>query len=115
MRRVAAIVVIVAIVAIVAIAALVLVSCGEPSSPAPEHDVTKDAWYGQTLQQLTEMNQKAEKDFQGGKPDEASALIEKGEPLASQLLSVPRPTLAAMVAASDVDFLYGRMLLSNRH
>jgi hypothetical protein len=97
------------------IAAVVLASCGEPSTPAPEHDVATDAWYVQTLRQLTEMNRTAEKDFLSGKPDEASALIEKGEPLASQLLSVPRPTLAAMVAASDVDFLYGRMLLSNRH
>ena len=100
---------------IAAIGAVVLASCGEPSTPAPAHDVTTDAWYVQTLQQLTEMNRTAERDFAGGKPDEASALIEKGEPLASQLLSVPRPNLAAMVAASDVDFLYGRMLLSNRH
>jgi hypothetical protein len=98
-----------------AVVALTLASCGEPAAPAPEHDVTTDAWYAQTLQQLTEINRTAEKDFRGGKPDEASALIEKGEPFASQLLAVPRPTLAAMVAASDVDSLYGRMLLSNRH
>jgi len=101
--------------AIAVISILVLAGCGEPSAPAPEHDVTTDAWYGQTLKQLTEMNRTAKQDFEGGKPDEASALIEKGEPMATQLLAVPRPTLAAMVAAHDVDFLYGRMLLSNRH
>jgi hypothetical protein len=33
----------------------------------------------------------------------------------ARLLSVPRPTLEAAEAASDLDQLYGRMLLSNRH
>lgn len=33
----------------------------------------------------------------------------------NRLLAVPRPTLAAMEAASDLDDLYGRMLLANRH
>ena len=33
----------------------------------------------------------------------------------TRLLSVPRPTLAAVEAASGLDDLYGRMLLSNRH
>ena len=33
----------------------------------------------------------------------------------SRLLSVPRPTLEATEAASDLDDLYGRMLLANRH
>jgi len=49
------------------------------------------------------------------RPDDASALIEQGEPLESQVLSVLHPTLAATQAASDLDDLYGRMLLSNRH
>jgi hypothetical protein len=61
------------------------------------------------------MNQQADALFRGGKPDDAAALIEKGEPLESQLLSVLHPTLAAMQAASDLDDLYGRMLLSNQH
>ena len=33
----------------------------------------------------------------------------------ARLLAVPNPTLEAAVAASDLDDLYGRMLLSNRH
>jgi hypothetical protein len=53
--------------------------------------------------------------FRHGKPDDAAALIAKGEPLSSEVLSVPRPTLAAVESASDLDDLYGRMLLSNRH
>ena len=31
------------------------------------------------------------------------------------MLAVPNPTFEAAVAASDLDDLYGRMLLSNRH
>jgi len=50
-----------------------------------------------------------------GKSDQAAALILKGEPLSKRLLSVPQPTLAATVAASDLDELYGRMLFSNRN
>ena len=61
------------------------------------------------------MNREADKDFRGGKPDDAAALIERGVPLASELLGVTHPTLAAMEAASDLDDLYGRMLFSNRH
>jgi hypothetical protein len=53
--------------------------------------------------------------FRKGKRDEASALIVKGQPLESQILGVPRPTLEAQVAASDLDMLYGRMLLSSRN
>ncbi len=100
---------------VVIIAAVLLAGCGPAPAPAPPHDVTTDAWYGQTTQQLAAMTREAEGSFEKGKPDEASALIEKGEPLASQLLAVPHPTLAAMEAASDLDYLYGHMLLSNKH
>lgn len=61
------------------------------------------------------MARDAEAAFKRGKADDAAALIEKGEPIASDLLGVPRPTLEATEAASDIDDLYGRMLLSNRH
>jgi hypothetical protein len=40
--------------------------------------------------------------------------MKKGESLSARLLAVPRPTLAATEAASDLDQLYGQMLLSNR-
>ena len=61
------------------------------------------------------MAREADAAFRGGKADDAAALIEKGEPIASDLLGVPRPTLAAAEATADLDDLYGRMLLSNRH
>jgi hypothetical protein len=95
------------------LAASLLASC-EPA-PAPPRDATKEAWYAQTVEQLAAMNHRAESFFDNGKSDEAAALIEKGQPLMARLLSVSRPTLEATEAASDLDHLYGRMLLANRH
>jgi hypothetical protein len=95
------------------LAAALLTAC--ESAPPPQHDAAKEAWYSETVQQLAGMNREAESSFASGKSDQAAALIEKGEPLMSRLLSVPRPTLEATEAASDLDDLYGRMLLANRH
>ncbi len=94
-----------------------LTGCSSTSSSAGGrgHDATQEAWYGQTVQQLAAMNRQAEELYQNGKSDEAAAIIKKGEPLMSRILAVPRPTLAATEAASDLDQLYGRMLLANRH
>jgi hypothetical protein len=83
--------------------------------PAAHRDETKEAWYSQTVEQLAAQNRQAKSLTTSGKPDDAAALIQSGEQLASRLLSVPRPTLAAMQGASDLDELYGRMLLSNRN
>ena len=71
--------------------------------------------YLQAVSHLSNINREAQRMFETGKLDRASALIQKGQPLISQALAVPRPPLAAMEAASDLDQLYGRMLLSNRH
>ena len=98
-------------------AAVFLTGCSPalaPVKPVPI-DETTQPWYAQTVEQLTAMNAEAEKFFQTGNPNQASDLIQKGEPLQTRLLSVPRPTLPAAQAASDLDSLYGRMLLSNRH
>jgi hypothetical protein len=61
------------------------------------------------------MNREAKALFEKGKGDDAAALIVKGEPLSKRLLSVSQPTLAATIAASDLDELYGKMLLSNHN
>ena len=95
------------------LAAALLAAC--ESAPAPPRDATKEAWYSETVQQLVEMNREAESFFESGRSDQAAAMIEKGQPLMSRLLLVPRPTLEATEAASDLDDLYGRMLLANRH
>jgi hypothetical protein len=98
---------------LVILAAAFLVSCEQ--TPAPPRDATKEPWYRGTVLQLTAMNREADSAFAAGKSDRAAALIEKGQPLVAHLLAVPNPTLEAAVAASDLDDLYGRMLLSNRH
>ena len=95
------------------LAVLLLNGCS--SAPPPSSGTAEPAWYAQTVGQLTALNREAEQAFQDGKADQAAAAIEKGEPLVSRLLNVPKPSLAAVEAASDLDDLYGRMLLSNRH
>jgi hypothetical protein len=98
---------------LVILAAAFLANCEQ--APAPPRDATKEPWYRETIEQLTAMNREANSAFASGKSDQAAALIEKGQPLVARLLSVPNPTLEAAVAASELDDLYGRMLLSNRH
>ena len=95
------------------LAAAFLTAC-EPA-PAPRRDPVLESWYKQTVDELAEMNREAVSSFESGKSDQAAALIEKGQPLMKRLLSVPQPTLEATEAASDLDDLYGRMLLANRH
>jgi len=102
-------------VRLILIGAVLLTGCGSPPAAVPEADATADASYTGTVGQLAALAREANDAFHKGKPDDAAALIEKGEPLESQVLSVNHPTLAATEAASDLDDLYGRMLLSNRH
>jgi hypothetical protein len=98
---------------LVVLAAAYLASCEQ--APAPPRDATKEPWYRDAVEQLTAMNREADSAFAAGKSDQAAALIEKGQPLVARLLAVPNPTFEAAVAASGLDDLYGRMLLSNRH
>jgi hypothetical protein len=94
------------------IAALILIGCA--SAPAP-HDPTQANAYRQNVQELVSMNRQANDFFRAGNGDAAAAVIEKAQPIMKQLLSVSKPSLEAVEAASDLDDLYGRMLLSNRH
>jgi len=74
-----------------------------------------EAWYGQITLELGALNRQAEARFRAGEIDDAGTLVTKGQAMAARLLSVPRPTLAAMEAASDLDDLYGRILLVNHN
>jgi hypothetical protein len=67
------------------------------------------------VKKLEGMNRQAQSLYQHGKADDAAAIITGAEPLVKRLVSVPRPSLAALEAASDRDDLYGRMLLANRN
>jgi hypothetical protein len=61
------------------------------------------------------MNRKAESLFDQGKRDAAGEIVQNGQALVSRLLAAPRPTLAAMEAAGDLDDLHGRILLANQN
>jgi len=99
----------------VLIFAVLMAGCQSTRVPGSGGDATSQPWYKQTVEQLTTMNRQADRFFQNGKPDDASALIQKGEPMVKRLMDVSHPTFEALEAASDLDDLYGRMLLSNRH
>jgi hypothetical protein len=101
---------------LLAAAAALLAGCAPAPAPAdqPRADPTADAGYQRSVDELAAFNRQAEALFQNGKYDEAAAIVTKVQPLQSRLLAAPRPTLAAMEAASDLDDLYGRMLLRNK-
>lgn len=98
-------------------AVLLLAACGPPPGPvaSTRADATQQLWYGEAVTQLAALDRQAENLYQSGRSDEAAALVTKGESLATRILDVPRPTLAAMETVSDLDQLYGQMLLANRN
>jgi hypothetical protein len=92
---------------------LLLGACG--SAPVAPRDPTQDTIYIEATRELTLIAKQATESYAAAKPDEAAAKIEEAKPLMARVLSVPHPTLAATEAAADLDDLYGRMLLANRH
>ncbi len=92
-----------------------LAGCASAPPPLRHVDTTLPSWYPQVLDQLTALNGSAEDDFQHGRSDDAAAKIKDAQPIAARLLGVPKPSLPAVEAASDVDDLYGRMLLTSRN
>ena len=78
-------------------------------------DPVTEEWYGQAVTELAGINRAAEKLFTGAKIDDAGALVVKGQEVEKRLLAVPRPTLPAMQASSDLDDLYGRILMANHN
>lgn len=99
---------------LIAVAVLLIGCTTSPPTPLPTPvDPTTEAWYAPAVEQLVALNREAESLFHEGKGDAAAASITKGQALVQKLLAAPRPTLAAMEAAADLDDLYGRMLLAN--
>ena len=102
----------------IALAILLTAACSAPpprGAAAPPPDPTKEPWYAETTAQMAAMADDAESDFRRNRVNEAAAIVERCRPLMDRLLSAPQPTLAAMQAVSDVDQLYGEMLLLNGH
>ncbi len=98
------------------LAALLLAGCAPaPLQPVPQPNSADEPGYAEAVQQLSLLIKEAEDLLRSGKAGQTAALITKGQPIMTRLLSVRRPTLAALEEASNLDDLYGRMLLSNRH
>jgi hypothetical protein len=99
------------------LALIALAACAPPpprlvDKAAP--DPTTEAWYSPAVEQLAKMAHDAQALLQQGRAEEAAKIITEGQPLLNRVIVVPRPTLAAMEAASDLDDLYGRMLMNDR-
>lgn len=97
------------------LAIVLLFAACAPAPKEPPPDPTAEPAYAGTIQRLATMNVEAREHFEAGRRGEAAELVNAGIPLSKELLGVSRPTLEAMQAASDLDQLYGDMLLSNRH
>jgi hypothetical protein len=103
---------------LVAVFAVLWSSCAAPPPAAeskPGPDPTSEDWYSSSTQQLADVVRQGEQQFKASRFDDAAATVQKGQTLQSRLLTAPHPTLAAVEAASDLDDLYGRMLLRNGH
>jgi hypothetical protein len=96
---------------------VVLAGCAPAPPPAPKAavDPVTENWYAPVTAEVEAMNHKAEGLLRSGKSDEAAAVITKAQAQAGRLLAAPRPTLAAMEAASDLEQLYAGMLLTNKN
>jgi hypothetical protein len=101
----------------VAMAGVLLVACtpAPKTVEAPPLDPTASAAYGRAVDELAALAHEAERLLSQGKRDEAAAVISRAQPLITSVLAAPHPRLAAMEAASDLDNLYGRMLLANKN
>ena len=98
--------------------ALFLTACAPPAPPPvekPKPDPVTEEWYGKSVKELAGMNLAAGKLYAAGKLDDAGSVVTKGQELEQRLLAVPRPTLEAMQAASDLDDLYARILMANHN
>lgn len=95
----------------------ILTGCSQPPAAVPQtkQNASQQPWYGEAVEKLKTLARDAESALGSGKADQAAALITEGQPISTRLLAVEKPTLAALEAASDLDDLYGRMLLSNKH
>lgn len=85
------------------------------AAPKPLPDPAAEAWYAPLTAQLAALNREGEQLLRSGQSDQAAAVITKGQAVVGRLLAAPRPTLAAMEAASDLDQMYAGMLLGNRN
>jgi hypothetical protein len=94
--------------------AILLTACFS-APPPPPHDVTQDEWLWKERRGNGVHGPRSGCRFRGWKPDDAAAVIEKGETISGKLPEASRPTLEAMQAASNLDYLYARVLFSGKN
>ena len=102
---------------ILAIWLLFLPACAPAPSQQPaaqaKPDVSAEPWYAPAAEQLAGMARDAAAAYQAHRTQDAARIITQSQPASNRLLAAPRPTLTAMQAASDLDDLYGRMLMDD--
>jgi hypothetical protein len=95
---------------------LLSAACTTPPPPErPRPDPATEAWYAATLEELQGLVRQAQSALNRKDLETAGDLVTQGQPLSERLLTAPRPTLPAMKAVSDLDQLYGELLLRKRH
>jgi hypothetical protein len=102
----------------VAACAALLCGCAPappPPKPQPPPDPTAETSYQKDALLLVEMARQGATLAAQGRSRDAGAVITQAQPVQAKLLAAPRPPLAVMEAASDLDRLYGTLLLANRH
>jgi hypothetical protein len=99
----------------ICVLALLALACAPAPPPVQQAkpDPTAESWYAPAVDRLAANARDAQTLLKRGRADDAAKVITDAQPLLNRVISVPRPTLAAMQAASDLDDLYGRMLLAN--
>lgn len=100
------------------LALTLLSACGpapKPAADAVRPDPTGEVEYAEATQKLAKLAAEANAHYKAGRREEAGKLVTEGQPLIRQVLQPSHPTLEAMQAVSDLDQLYGEMLLENRH
>ena len=98
-----------------AILAVLSIGCTPAPQPAPQPDVTTEAWYGAAVAEMKAGNDEAQRALKGGDRDEASRLILAAEKTGQRLLAPPHPTLQAMEAVSDAEDLHAGMLVASKN
>jgi len=95
---------------------ILLAGCASAPPPLVKvADPTADPAYGRGVEELAKMYREASGLLESKKADEAGAILTKAQPMIEKVLSVPRPTRAALEVSSNLDQMYGQMLLSNHH
>lgn len=80
----------------------------------PKRDPAHEPRYTAAAAELRRLHTDAAALYRQGRREAAGKRILEAQPFSAELLAVPRPTLEAMMAVSDLDDLYARILFENR-